>query len=670
MSDLKNTSLSYIGSLYVRGPQGPQGIRGLQGLRGLQGSQGIEGEIGPSGGPQGEQGVQGAQGLQGLPGEVGPTGNTGDQGPQGETGSQGPQGARGSQGPQGYRGLQGNQGQTGSTGVQGLQGPQGLQGNQGTQGNSGTQGYQGAQGNQGRIGVTGAQGHQGHQGARGYQGTQGLTGPQGAQGVQGTQGSQGTQGTQGLTGSQGSQGIQGFQGTQGVQGATGSQGNQGLIGTQGNQGVQGTPSPLPFPILEFDWDTAPVGSTGTIGSPSGAAFNEINEIVISSTDKLEEDLTLFLQMHLVANARLNIVSTNDQTRWAVYQIDSATLDTSPSRWSVGVTFLASNGDLFPDVHSVRVFLTSYTAIGGIGPQGHQGNDGPQGTQGVQGVTGATGAQGAQGATGSTGPQGLQGVQGVWASSDFTWQLQSSMSSGFMTVNSGTPSSVTTISLHYNAATGENISAWTKNVGVGSKVFIKRQSSPTQNAVYTITSITDNTTYVTYTVTFLSAVSFTFNNGVTYQIGFAFRGAQGVQGVQGSQSGRVAEVLYVSRQEARSDGGSALEFQLFSQTGNSPFVKLRVKYLHRTGIAYIRFYGMMARSGLPESDGEANLSMEIVGVSSVNALVTSTTYVQTSLELSTSGLVDGILYTVQLALWSGNTLTTALMKEIIIVAETT
>jgi hypothetical protein len=105
----------------------------------------------------------------------------------------------------------------------------------------------------------------------------------------------------------------------------------------------------------------------------------------------------------------------------------------------------------------------------------------------------------------------------------------------MSFNETDPTLVTEIELHdEEAAVYTNVGAVLNSVTVGSilKLFWDVDPYSTQ-FFYTVNSITDNTTYVRYGVSFLSGPSpFTFVDTQSYYCGFDFKGNRGPQGPTG------------------------------------------------------------------------------------------------------------------------------------------
>ena len=540
--------------------------------------------IGPTSGLIGYSGSFGATGFTGSVGFAGSRGNTGFTGSVGFTGSQGIQGITGftgSQGVTGFTGSQGIQGITGFTGSQGIQGVTGFTGSQGIQGIQGVQGFTGSVGNTGftgSLGATGFTGSTGFSGSRGYGGglpwqfetstvmglpTSGyfrlnnatpssatsiafnvtdalgnghrtyliqwasstnpvkayitmvgylqrdyvyeITGVvdntswvqlnvsfvSGAGALTPTSGeivsidlsrsgNLGFTGSIGFTGSQGIQGVTGFTGSQGIQGI---QGVTGFTGSQGIQGIQG--------VTGFTGSKGDIGFTGSFGATGFAG-------------------------------------------------------------SVG--FAGSSGN--------TGFTGSQGVTGFTGSQGIQGITGFTGSQGIQGVTGFTGSKGDIGFTGSQGIQGVtgfagslgftgsKGQDGNFGGATFDYTFDNTITSadpgvGRLKFNNATLSSATSLFIDASNDASTDISTFLNTIDDSSSTIkghfrVSKKFDPTTFALYTITSLTNNTGWFTVVCSYASG-SGTFANNDDVIITFArtgdkgdtgFTGSQGIQGVIG------------------------------------------------------------------------------------------------------------------------------------------
>ena len=580
-------SVGFTGSQGVgfTGSQGVIGFTGSQGAIGFTGSQGVVGFTGS----QGVVGFTGSQGTTGFAGSQGVIGFTGSQGTTGFTGSQGVVGFTGSQGVIGFTGSQGVIGFTGSQGVIGFTGSQGV----GFTGSQGTTGFVGSQGNKGGtrfffdttitagVGANGSlrfnnatiasvtqvyvnvndingtsfaswlasmaasttptKGHLvitnnlngsavqsifsitaatnnttyytitvsyvsgtiptnndplvaefNRSGDLGFTGSQGVGFTGSASTVAGPTGFTGSQGIQGVIGFTGSQGVIGFTGSQGVIGFTGSQGagftgSQGVVGFAGSQGVQG--------VIGF------TGSQGTQGTTGFTGSQGIQGVI---------------------------------------------------------GFTGSQG-----TQGVVGFTGSQGIQGGIGFTGSQGIVGFTGSQGVigftgsQGVIGFTGSQGTTGFTGSQGTTGFIGSQGNKGGTRFFFDTTITAgvgANGSLRFDNATIASVTQIFVNINDINGTSFASWLASMAAsttptkGHLVVTHNLNGSAVQSIFSITAATNNTTYYTLSVAYVSGTIPANNDPLvvdfnrTGDLGFTgsqggaggtgFTGSQGIQGVIG------------------------------------------------------------------------------------------------------------------------------------------
>ncbi|GJM23931.1 MAG: hypothetical protein DHS20C16_03460 [Phycisphaerae bacterium] len=103
----------------------------------------------------------------------------------------------------------------------------------------------------------------------------------------------------------------------------------------------------------------------------------------------------FIDTDLAVGDRVRLSHANDNTQWAVYEVDSAVSYSAPNgEYTLPVTFVANSVFAFADDAPMVVSVSTKGADGATGPTG------PTGPAGASGATGATGA------TGPTGPSGL------------------------------------------------------------------------------------------------------------------------------------------------------------------------------------------------------------------------------------------------------------------------
>ena len=578
------------------GPTGPTGATGPQGETGPTGPTGQSGPTGPTGptgatgdtgpiGPTGATGPQGDTGPTGPQGEIGPTGPTGATGDIGPTGSQGVAGPTGATGPQGNFGgitldytfdddtsqtdpgagklkfnnaslsaatvlsiddvndnatdvqaflrtiddststIKGHfrisnksdssdfalftissiseesgffdvqcayvSGSANSfsdgedviitfarTGDVGDQGPTGPTGPTGLTGAVGATGPTGATGDTGPTGPTGATGATGETGPTGPQGEQGATGPTGPQGEQGVTGPTGSTGETGATGPQGDMGPTGPTGAQGGQGPTGPTGAQGLQGDTGPTGPQG--------------DTGPTGPQGEVG-PTGTTGPQGDQGPTGPTGP---------------------------------QGDTGATGATGPQGETGPT--GSTGDTGP---------TGPTgAQGDIGPTGPTGPQGDTGPTGPTGDTGLTGATGPTGAIGPTGPQGNFG--GVTVAYIFdTDTAHSDPGSGKVKFSNANLTLATEMKIDDEDVNATDIQSFLRTIDDSTSTIkghlrISNKANSSDFALFTISSLTEDTGFFDVSVAYVSGSATAFSNNEDVIITFARTGDIGDQGPTG------------------------------------------------------------------------------------------------------------------------------------------
>lgn len=179
-------------------------------------------------------------------------------------------------------------------------------------------------------------------------------------------------------------------------------------------------------------------------------------------------------------------------------------------------------------------------VGTTGPTGIQGPVGTTGPTGIQGPVGSTGPTGPVGATGLIGPTGPQGNFGG-ASFDYTFSTNTTNSdpgAGYLKFNNATLSSATALYIDDADDAGNDIQSFLRTIDDSTsslkghfKIYNKTNSG--DFAIFTISSVTENTGYFTVACALVvGATSFSNNEDVI--ITFARTGDVGTQGATGPQ----------------------------------------------------------------------------------------------------------------------------------------
>ena len=360
---------------------------------------------------------------------------------------------------------------TGDKGDTGFTGSKGDQGIQGDTGFTGSQGDTGASGSDGATGFTGSKGDKGDTGNTGFTGSKGDTGDTGGQGDTGFTGSKGDQGDQGDTGFTGSKGDTGASGSDGATGFTGSKGDKGDTGDTGFTGSKGDQG-----------DTGGQGDTGFTGSKG---------------DKGDTGDTGFT---------------------------GSKGDTGDTGAQGDTGFTGSKGDKGDQ--------------GDIGFTGSQGPTGFTGSQGV-GFTGSRGYTGSQGYTGSRGADGNFGG----ATFDYTFSTTTTNSdpgTGTLRFNNATVSSATAMYIDDTDDNATDIQTFLRTIDDSTSTIkghfrVSNRLNADDFALFTISSISEQTGYFVVNCSFVSGSASAFTNGEDVIITFARTGDKGDTGFTGSAS---------------------------------------------------------------------------------------------------------------------------------------
>lgn len=186
---------------------------------------------------------------------------------------------------------------------------------------------------------------------------------------------------------------------------------------------------------------------------------------------------------------------------------------------------------FPDSILGRFIFqqTGFTGSGG-GSGGGTGFTGPTGP-GVAG-TGFTGPTGDTGPTGLQGPTGQQGA----AANTFGYILSSNGNAipslaGRFSIDNADLSMITTVNVNDVDSSGISRDIFFGSFGIGSLLHIVDPTT-SQELVYTITAIQDNTTYWTFTVSLLAGSTLSSVIHRAYALSFDTIGRQGPTGPTG------------------------------------------------------------------------------------------------------------------------------------------
>ncbi len=284
-------------------------------------------------------------------------------------------------------------------------------------------------------------------------------------------------------------GVTGATGPTGVTGATGPTGPTGVTGATGPTGVTGAAgrdAGLKYTYLTDTANNDP--GSGKIKFDS-ATLASITSMRISETDGDSNGIGALIQTWddsttTAVRTTVTIVKDGAPGNILVFQVAGAIADNGA--WdSSTITYVTSSGS-FANNDVVKIFFARTGDIGATGPTGPTGATGPTGVTGVAGVTGVTGARGWTG--------------GFTASYLFSTTTTSPPSSGELRLNNASPASTTEIYVHETDRNSQSVVGFLNQVAAGDQLNVIRESDSAYFAMYTVSSIADNGTDRTITVT--------------------------------------------------------------------------------------------------------------------------------------------------------------------------
>jgi hypothetical protein len=367
----------------------------------------------------------------------------------------------------------------GATGIQGPVGATGI-------------GSTGSTGLQGSTGLTGATGDSGLNGVDGDPGSTGATGPRGATGVNGTDGSVGATGQAGATGLTGATGQAGTNGTSGTNGATGQAGAtgpvgatglQGDIGSQGYQGSTGATGSGATGATGANGATGPQGDPGGATGPRGAT----GATGAGSTG---------------ATGPTGATGQGFQYKGS---------------WSAG-TYIPYDVVTYSDGNT-------YVSAGATGGE----------------VPGVSNKWYLFTSKGSTGPQGSTGLTGGFGGITVNYTFSGSTTAqdpgtGKVAFNDGDLTAANEMYIDVNDAAGVNLTSFLRTIDDSTSPLkghfrIGLRDNPTTYAIFTITSLSEDSGYFTVTCAFVDG-TIRFDNQATVILTFARTGDIGPLGATG------------------------------------------------------------------------------------------------------------------------------------------
>lgn len=321
--------------------------------------------------------------------------------------------------------------------------------------------------------------------------------------VRALQGPQGEQGIQGPIGPQGPQGIQGIQGPSGANGADGADGDGTAYYGQVSKITSGTINVATAGVYQS------TGLTGTLDSEAyGVSLGTTDTMAVKNTS----GETVLYKIY----ASADVSAGNNHVLGIKLALNGVEIDETECRsptvtGSGNFAKLVTNWmiELAPD-DEVALFFTDFTSNGNKTLQRCRIVAATPGRQGETGLTGATGAAGA------TGPAGANGLDGIDGSNSYRWQLRNTSgatpSATQFTTNSSITANVTSVKINKTGINSVNMSAWLTAMDTlttsGNTIYLKvsNVNDASEFGIYTISSMTDNSTYWDISVSFVSGSS--------------------------------------------------------------------------------------------------------------------------------------------------------------------
>ena len=188
--------------------------------------------------------------------------------------------------------------------------------------------------------------------------------------------------------------------------------------------------------------------------------------------------------------------------------------------------------------SVIRWATASVTSGVSGTSGIDGTSGTSGSSGTSGTSGSSGTSGTSGVSGTSGTSGSSGVQGESAGIPYNYITSGTLSdpgSGNLKfISSGFLSSVSQILVNHNDLNTNDNELFLESLSGGVLTLKSNLNSGTNFAVFTITSVTNFSTYVSFSVN----ISFTTGNWSFVStdlvvLNFSKSGTSGTSGVNGT-----------------------------------------------------------------------------------------------------------------------------------------
>ena len=270
---------------------------------------------------------------------------------------------------------------------------------------------------------------------------------------------------------------------------TGSQGIQGTTGSQGIQGIQGPSGVGGGGTGYFEQTAAGIHTTSSVGI--GTTADSAYSLLVEGDARVTGILT-------VGPSSVTIDGINNEV----------TIGT-------GVTIYGNTG---------IVSATSIYAAGSL-------------------LTGAQGTQGIQGTTGDQGTQGIQGTVGSFGGATFDYTFDSGITTsdpgaGRLKFNYVGLSTVTEMYIDDTDDNGTDIQSFMRTIDDSTSTIkghfkVSNKINADDFALFTISSLTEETGYFTVDCAFVSGSASSFTNDEDVLITFARTGDKGDTGTQGT-----------------------------------------------------------------------------------------------------------------------------------------
>ena len=256
--------------------------------------------------------------------------------------------------------------------------------------------------------------------------------------------------------------------------------------------------------------------------------------------------------HVLPNADVTYDLGSTSTRWRSLYVSTSTIYIGDFALGVSTAgFITVQNTLDPMAEPTPVVgpqgpqgPSGPSVTGATGPQGPQGPQGPSGANGYVGADGSTGPQGPQGPQGPSGSQGAKGDTGNFGGATFDYTFSNNITSsdpgsGKLKFNNLNLTSATILYIDDEQDGPFDIQAFLRTIDDSTSTIkghfrISNKTDSNDFALFTISSLTEQTGYFEVVCAYVSGASTSFSDGEDIIITFARTGDKGDTGPTGPQ----------------------------------------------------------------------------------------------------------------------------------------